>query len=242
MFSNIKKQSRRAFAAAALMLVTTAGSADATLVYELGTPFSGYTAIPTSPDPWARLTISDHAEANKVTVQMESLLYSNEFIGSWYFNFHDEGQGADALSLQASNFQVTQGSLLLPPTVTYGEDNKKHKDDGVGGYYDIKVEFAPPPGGSSSELFDGTDILTFDLEWTGAIDPSDFDFYSIIKNGKNFGLSDFHTAIHIQGLAGGQSVWVGDGVIPEPGTYLLMGSMLAMGMFMHRRRSSNLAA
>ncbi len=130
-----------------------------------------------------------------------------------YFNLNPS---SDASEL---SFHAVDNTDAVPNSVT-GKTNA-FKADGDG-WYDIFFDMPPPPGNHEARFTDDERII-YDIRYDtgGIIDAGSFNFLSLSGGGQGVYLA----AAHIQGIGAGEgSGWIG--VIPEPGSLLLLGSGL----------------
>ncbi|MBE9531694.1 MAG: PEP-CTERM sorting domain-containing protein [Proteobacteria bacterium] len=210
-----------------LGLVFMASSAQATS-FDLDTEFSG-AQEPEGAGPWLNASFVDDG-AGTVTLTMSDLnLTDNEFVGSWYFNVDTSVLPSD---LQITHVGGVQGSVATTDLNNDSDstnNNAQFKADGDG-FFDIRFDWANGEFGAGDtsvyEISCGSCMLT----------ASSFDFMS--EPGGNNGT--YNTAAHVQGIGinDQDSGWIGNTVIPEPSTYLLLGSGM-LGLAFWRKRRSN---
>ncbi len=203
---------KKIFAASALLMISCfAGDLRAAVyIYDLNTVVTGST--PSGPSPWATATFTDNG-ANTVNLNMSfnSGGDSTEFISKWLFNFSGD---ADNLAFSRTGSVGTIGTVNV--STSDGGENA-----GAGYKFDISFDFPLP---APSGRFNSGESITYEITGSG-INASLFDFPSTKKNSP-----DYTTMAHVQGLDNGKSGWIGDGdvPIPEPSTYLMLGSMLGL--------------
>lgn len=195
-----------------------------TITFNMNTVYSGGT--PSGSAPWATATISDTG-TNTVTLTMDNLLSSPQFISDWYFNLDP----AEVGSVTGSDFNYKSGFAANSTQV--GEDG--FKADG-GGYYDIDINWLTSQG----NRFVGGDKAVYTITASG-LDAQDFLYLSTQSGGHG----THYSAIHVQGIPPcGDSAWVGSDKanVPEPGTMALFGMGLALAgalSFVRRKRVKN---
>lgn len=215
-----------------LAVALMAGAQAEALTYDLSTEFSGG-ASPVGTPPWLTATFTQMG-ANTVRLTMaDTNLSANEFVDQWLFNYDPT---KDATSL---TFTYVSGILATVSTVA---DNSSGIAGDGGGRYDIQFNF---PAGPPSARFGENDTSVYDITFTG-LTEADFDFLSAPPAGNG----QFHTAAHVQGIATAPgaptSGWIGDengnggggggSVIPEPGTFLLLGAgLMGLGLYGRKR-------
>ncbi len=213
----------------------------ATNVFEFDVQFgmNGDNTPPAGSTPWLTATFDDSFGGdNTVRLTMTAPnLTGPESVGDWYFNFDPN------LTLTAGTPE-TPGNLTFFEVLSDGVDmsNKKtgpytgrdaFKADGDG-WYDIKIDFPPPPGGGQNDpRFETGDTVIYDITYISPITVNSFNFFSTEGGGQGTYLS----AAHIQqtGLSGGDSGWVG--VVPEPvsSTLFIIGAV-TLGIRGYNRR------
>lgn len=183
-------------------------------------------------------TVEDIA-ANQVRITMSAHdLVGDEDATRWYFNL-DEG-----LQLDPSNFSFARAASD-PGTVgnvDIGVGTNTTKADGSGGFYDLTFDL-PPPGNRLS----AGELLVYDITYSGA-GTFGADSFKFLSSDGFGGTTQYYSAVKIQSLAGGESTWVGatdvgggggggpGGVVPEPGTMVLLGTGLLGIAGVTRRR------
>ena len=82
--------------------------------------------------------------------------------------------------------------------------------------------------------------MELEISSLNPIDSSLFGFDSVLGGGNG----TFYAASHVQGIGkwGQNSGWIGDGdgsvPVPEPGTILLLSTMIGSGAYLKRKKSN----
>ena len=201
--------------------------AKADLNYQLDYIFSGVTPLGGT-GPTA--TFSDVAGGVQLTMSGGGLV-GTEFLGAWYFNFNP------SLNAASLNFANTGSSGINPTLVTISQSADAFKADGDG-FFDILFDL--PTAGA--DRFEAGDSLTYLITGIPGLTANDFNATSV-----NGPVNGFYTAAHLQALANGQSDWIADqdgggrdtgGPVPEPSTYLVLGSFIGLAVCLKRRIES----
>jgi hypothetical protein len=207
----------RSFAVASAALLAT-HTASSQVTFNLSTVFSG-SPPPDATPPWATAQFADQGGGVvRLTLSVAADLPSDEFIGSWYFNFNPDLDVDDLAFASVSTAAATY---------SFATDTDGHKADGDG-KYDILVDF----GSAAASRFTPGETMIWDITSSaGAIQPGDFNFLSAPDGGHG----PFVTAAHVQGIPGGGagSAWV---TVPEPSTYAAIIAALTLGIVVLRRR------
>lgn len=185
----------------------------AVYLYNIGSTYSG--TSPSGAAPWLTATFTD-VGTNQVQLDMKSGgLTGNEFVGAWYFNFSPVG------NLNNLNFSRLTSPNPGTTIVTKSLDNLSA---GGGGRFDIVFDFpeSVPDGRFTSGL-----TTSYLIGSVSSLDASMFNFLSSPQGGNG----TWMTAAHIQAIGkhANDSGWIGANAntsVPEPGTYLLLGSLL----------------
>jgi len=183
-----------------------------TLTLELDFEFSG-ASDPGGTPPWVTATFDDsYGGSNQVELTLATNnLIGSEFVSEWYLNFDPSLDPTDLTITHLSGQDAAQG-------VAVGENLFKADGDG---HYDIRFDFHPP---ANSDKFLAGEESVWVISYTGDIDVSSFDFYSVESTGNGV----YTSAAHIQGIGDGDSGWIGsDGAppppVPEPTAALVFG-------------------
>ncbi|MSU57148.1 MAG: hypothetical protein EXS35_03025 [Pedosphaera sp.] len=222
------KKTLTKFVAIAGLAATAVMPAKADLTFGLDYIFSGTTA-PGLPGPWATATLSDVAGGVQLTMS-GSGLSGTEFLGSWYFNLKS--------SLDATSLNIAQQSSsgVTVDSVSTGADAFKADGDG---FFDILFDFAQ----SGAGRFEAGDSVTYLITGIPGLTAADFNYASETGGGQGV----YFSAAHLQSLSNGQSDWIGDGdgggrdtggPVPEPSTYLVLGSFVGLAVYLKRRIAS----
>jgi hypothetical protein len=202
------------------------------LVLDYAHIYSG-DGTPSAGSPFARATFSSAAPGS-VTLHLQGLVASAEFISDFYFNIDP------TVNLRQLNIAFAGGAAPVRNGINKGTDAYKA---GGGGKYDINISF-PTNNSRFSPRLNGLDEAWFTFTSPQAITAASFDFLSAPHGG--FG--PYLTAAHFQGLgrAGNQSAWVSGEehieqqnlVVPLPASAWAGMAMLAGtgGVFAARRR------
>jgi hypothetical protein len=204
----------QAIVVSTLLLFAPMPSQAAVYLYNLGTTYSG--TSPAGPSPWASATIQDTG-VNKVGITLSTGgLVKNEFVGGWYLNL-------DPLNASSLTF-----SSVPNATISAGSFSA-----GGGGRFDIFFN----PSQSQGSRFGANQAITFSVSSTTTLNAAMFNTLSTPSGGNGTWI----TAAHIQsiGSKGEGSGWIGAATnvaVPEPSTYVLLGSLvLGLGFLKWRR-------
>lgn len=225
----MKKQKRSIWAlfisiAFVLGMLSISSPAHAIISYDLDYEFSGASS-PEGTAPWLNATFTDDGLGTVTLVMSDLNLTDAEWVSGWYFNL-------DPL-LTTSNLTIIHSAGVTATNVALNDHLiiPAFKADGDG-YFDIRFDWGKGD-------FGVLDSSTYTITSTCGLclDESSFAFGSV---GGSKGA--FHTAAHVQsiGLDDKDSGWIGDSdtVIPEPSTYLLLGSgMLGLAFWRKRRKN-----
>ncbi len=192
-------------------------------IYELDTEFSGGTE-PAGPSPWISATFED-IDANTVKLTLNNFnLVGSEFVGGWYFNFND------SLDVNNLNFNRIGGTAIKDPSISTGLNSFKADGDG---YFDILFDFP----NKKKDRFIAQDTLVYEISNSNPISGLDFAFESAPGGGNG----SWYSAAHVQSISGDFSGWIGAGpavAVPEPSTYLMLGTLLGIVLIFARRRKT----
>ncbi|MDA8086941.1 MAG: PEP-CTERM sorting domain-containing protein [Nitrospiraceae bacterium] len=204
--------------AAFVFLFSLSGAQAATIQFDLDTVITGGT--PAGSTPWARATVADSGP-DTVTLTMENLLTSGQFISQWDFNLDPAELG----NVTAGDFTPVSGFVANDtPPVLVGENQYQAGGAGNGGLYDIEFDWLT----SHSHRFLGGNSAVYTITAPG-LDAADFLFLSTLANGHD---SNYYSAAHVQGIPpSDDSSWIGNTEpkqVPEPGTILLFGTGMVL--------------
>ncbi len=218
MFGQLFKKTSAIFIALAALTMQAHGLI---YVHELDTEFSGGTE-PAGPSPWLTATFQD-IDANTVSLTLSNLnLVEKEFVGSWYFNFNEK------LDIDKLKFKNIGGTAVKKPSISTGSNKFKAAGDG---YYDIEFDFPT----KKKDRFVAQDTLVYEISSPNPISGLDFSFTSEFKGE----VGSWYSAAHVQSIDSKFSGWIGGGpevAVPEPSTYLMLGSLLGTILLFSRRR------
>lgn len=211
-----------AFVLSCVITVSISTIAQAAIVYEINTEFSGATAPEATPPPgWLTATFEEGAAPGTVDLTLEATnLTDMEFVFSWLFNFDP------TLDLYALSFsEPTKTGDFTSPTILIDTDSYQADGDG---FFDIKFDF---DGNAGQGLrFGAGEKAEYTISYSGAgsITPSSFDFVSYPDGGEG----EYETAAHIGGI-GPSDILSGWNTVPEPTTFMLL---VLGGLAIVRRR------
>ena len=206
--------------AGALLFVAAPGWAN-TITFGLNVEFSNGQA-PGGPTPWVTAVFDDSfggPNTVRLTMSATNLLGNGggaEFINEMSFNFDP--------ALDPTQLSITLVSAVGIGNTVVSTGVDAFQADGDG-FFDIMFDF--PQSNSRSGRFTNGEVAVYDITYTGPIDASSFNFFSVMGGGQG----TFLAAAHINNATGpgsGGSGWIG--VVPEPSTALLLaGGLLGLG-------------
>lgn len=197
----------------------------ATTSFDFNAEFSGGTAPQGADLPWVTALFDDHGMPGSVTLDISAAgLTGTEHIAGLYFNL-DPALDPGSLSFTYDGAMSTGE----PATELAGVDAFKADGDG---YYDIFLQFPPPPGNAS---FGAGETVRYAITGIPALTAQSFYFLSTSAGGQG----PFYAAAHIQGVAcSGLSGCQGSGWIapvPVPAAMWLFGPAI-LGLAARRQR------
>lgn len=198
----------------AFALLTIVGTSElqGVLLYELSTVVSGGT--PSGPTPWATATFQNVGDDVLLTMTTTNLS-SGEFISKWGFNF----EGGDATGLT-----FTRQDAPPPGTTTVSFDQNL----GAGLAFDFIFNM-PTANTLNSRFVNGNDLVFL----ISGLNPINEDMFNVLSSNGTFSVP---TLAHIQGITGDPSSGFVTVPIPEPSTYLMLGSMLGLAALIAYKR------
>ncbi len=197
----------------AALLVGIQPAQATTLTFNYNFTFSG--TDPAGTPPWLTATFDDHGGTGSVTLTMTaSNLVGTEFISRWYFNLDPN------LNPASLTFTYVSGDTAS----SIGHATNDFKADGDG-YYDILFSF---PTAGSQNRFDAGENSVYTISGISSLTADSFDFLSVSIPSAAVGTGTYLAAAHVQsiGTPGEGSGWiapVGQQVVPEPATLILLG-------------------
>jgi hypothetical protein len=205
-----------------VLLLLLAPAAFADFSVELGFEFTGG-ASPVGPAPWVTANfVSLVGGGMQLTIDTSGLTPS-EFLSEFLFNFNT--------ALEASSFVPVATTLGTHDDVKSIAAKNDKQSSGGGHKFDYEIKF-PTAKGSRFEA-DETFVLRVG-EGIAGITAETFQFATT---------AGFYAAAHIQGIGAREdSGWIGSSTvsspIPEPGSILLVSTILASVGVLMRRRSA----
>lgn len=169
----------------------------------------GSVAPASSKTPWMSAVFTDNGNGTVDLSLSNPNLTGVESVSELFFNF-----ASCQVSVQSLSFStVSQSGSFTAPILA--EKNNGFKADGVGGFYDFTINFAP--GSNTAKTFGVGDTLVLKISSTqGPIDAADFE--SLSEGGQ----LSFYAAAHVQNTpneAGVGSAWIGANIldaVPAP--------------------------
>jgi len=198
-----------------VLLGAAASAAQAAVVYNFNTEFSGGTP-PSGPAPWLTATFSDTSTLAEVQLTISTAgLTSTEKISGLYFNL-DPALDVDDLSFSSLN---SGSGTVADSSVQLGENLFMADGDGK---YDILLSYS-----TSKATLSGGETSSFDITYSGSgtFDAASFYFLSYPAGGHG----PFLAAAHVLNTSpSGGSGWVAPvSPVPLPSSLPL----LAAGLF-----------
>ena len=204
-----------------LIMVTSCISAD---IYQLDQEISGES--PGSKKPWASVSIYS-VDSNTLNIELNPFnLKSDSYMRYWYLNFTDK------MDVNQLKFKTIGGNSNTEPSVSTGIDSFNVSK---GGKFDIRVHF---PEAYQQRFFGGESVL-LEVTAVNPIDASMFNFGSYTKKSDE----SYYSALEVWGVGEKDEKGVigsnSSVAVPEPSTYLMLGSLLALaclGRIFKRRK------
>ncbi|HEX4343708.1 MAG TPA: hypothetical protein VH255_09970 [Verrucomicrobiae bacterium] len=204
----------------------------ATDTFTLDTLYAG--TSPGAATPWLSASITDVKPGTVLMSLTANNLSGSEYVSSWDFNL------STALSASSLNIVKTNlGSGTVNGTIVKGNNTI---NSGGAGNFDFGFDFAT----SGIGAFTDGDTLVFLITGISGLNAASFNYLS--QGGS------FYTAATINGLTsisrycGSSSTdgKVGDNTnnnpAPEPATMAIMGSFVALGVFLKKRNEKTVTA
>lgn len=212
----------------AFAVLLLAGRAGATgILYQFNNVFSG-NVPPGGPAPWIDATFQTQSNGVQLTINNAGLS-GGEFLSELDFNLNPNYSASAIQGLQFG-LVASNGNFGASSIVT-GEDIKKADGDG---YYDINFNFNTASAGQ----FGAGDYLVYLITGITGLTASDFAFLSSPGGGHG----PYYAAAHIQGISGGNSVWVQPSngpvlvPVPEPPAWALLVASIGLWGAFHFRK------
>jgi len=193
------------------LTVLAAVSNAASLTFDFNSVYTG--ALPGGGTPWATVTLTDSgAGLVDMVVSHNGTSAAGQFISNLELNL-DPFIGA------------VSGNATFGETATFNSVSTGSFTD-AGTTFDLKVDFNQSNANSGAQRLEAGESVTIQLSGTG-LSVANFDAYST-------GGTPVRALMHIQGIDGGLSSKVTEGV-PEPATMVVLGGA-ALAAFARRKR------
>jgi hypothetical protein len=214
--------------AAFLCILLVAPAAFADFSVELNTEFSGATP-PAGTPPWITANFASLVGGGMELTIDASGLTGSEFVREFYFNL-------DPAFIAAFLLPLPTGTGTHQELLSIVAGNDVYQANGTGGDFDFLVQFPTAP--SSDRFVDGETFILRVGVGNPAITAESFRFQSVG--------TVFYAAAQIEsiGPTGADSGWIAGStfntpqtVVPEPGSIILLGTVMG-GVFLHLRKRS----
>lgn len=202
------------------------GEADVFL-YNFNTVVPGTGSTPAGNAPWLTAQFSTVSN-NEVQLQLSAPatgLQGGQFVSDWYFNF----------SGNPTQLTFTQVTSTVPgtATITTGSGSSAITVAGAGKY---NIDFSFP--NASNLRFNAGESVTYNIFGSGSLSASMFNILSTPVSGS----PTYYAAAQLQQNSNPVISTSSVIQIPEPGTYLILGSLLAitgLSILYMKKRSHN---